>query len=131
LKVREIQLNAFRDSRGELISGEYPKDLPFNPVRFFVINNVPTGATRGNHAHKSNEQLLVCLTGSLKIKIHDGEKWETFVLNSNSKALYIPPGHWGELTDFQANTQLLVLASEPYSPTEYLTDFADFLTFTQ
>ena len=45
------------DLRGSLVVGEYSKQLPFDPKRFFVIFDVPTIEVRGEHAHKIQHQI--------------------------------------------------------------------------
>lgn len=108
--------------------GQYPDQLPFEPVRFFVISSVPKGTSRGQHAHKSNQQILVCLSGGLTSKFHDGQLWEKFRLRPNGEALHVPPMHFGELYDFLPGTILLVLASEEFDSEEYINVFEEFLT---
>jgi dTDP-4-dehydrorhamnose 3,5-epimerase-like enzyme len=120
-------MRQFVDNRGKLIAGEYPDQLPFTPVRFFAISNVPAGELRGQHAHKSNQQILVCLSGGLALRLHDGEKWERYCLKPNGEGVLVPPLHFGEISTFEPETTLLVLASEVYDPDEYIHDFDMFL----
>jgi uncharacterized RmlC-like cupin family protein len=108
--------------------GQYPDQLPFQPERFFVVSNVPNDAARGQHAHKSNQQILVCLSGGLNARFHDGQGWEEFSLSPRGDALFVPPMHFGELSKFLPGTSLLVLASEVFDPKEYVNDFHEFLS---
>jgi dTDP-4-dehydrorhamnose 3,5-epimerase-like enzyme len=126
MSAQFISLPSFKDSRGTLLAGEFPTQLPFLPVRFFVISDVSATAIRGKHAHRSNHQLLICLTGSLRIRIYDGQNWMDYQFNETSDAIYLPPMHWGELDNFASNTNLLVLASEVYDKSEYINDFVEF-----
>ena len=120
-------MSEFVDNRGKLLVGEYPDQLSFTPVRFFVISDVPEGEFRGQHAHKSNQQVLICLSGSLTVRLHDGKKWEEHGLRPNGEALLVPALHFGELSNFASETMLLVLASEAYDTHEYINDFDKFL----
>ena len=52
------------DARGSLSVGEVPDELPFVPVRYFIVYDVPSLELRGEHAHKRCEQFLICLHGS-------------------------------------------------------------------
>jgi len=122
-----ISMRQFVDSRGKLIAGQYPDQLPFTPVRFFVISGVPAGELRGQHAHKSNQQILICVAGGLSVRLHDGDKWEDHSLRPNGEGLLVPPLHFGELSNFASATTLLVLASEAYDANEYINDFDEFL----
>src|SRR5689334_10376370 len=56
--VHELPL--VQDLRGNLTVGEVPGDIPFTPKRYFLVLDVPTGETRGAHAHRECAQFLVC-----------------------------------------------------------------------
>jgi dTDP-4-dehydrorhamnose 3,5-epimerase-like enzyme len=128
MSAKQISVDTFRDPRGSLMVGEYPKSLPFDPVRFFVVSDVPEGVSRGNHAHKSNQQVLFCLSGYLTVNVYDGSTWEEFKLTPGPIALYLPALHWGEQKDFGPGTHLLVIASEPYSAEEYIHSLDEFVS---
>ena len=62
-----LQVNL--DKRGKLIAiNDVLNDVPFPIKRFMEISSVPEGETRGYHAHKTNEQLLLCFAGRIIIK---------------------------------------------------------------
>lgn len=73
-KPETIELASFVDYRGTLLVGQWPEQIPFEVKRFFVISNVPEGEPRGIHAHKECHQLLVCLKGSLKAMVDNGDE---------------------------------------------------------
>ncbi len=60
-----IKLNAHKDMRGSLMVNEFEKDMPFSPKRFFMVYDVPNNKVRGEHAHKTCEQFLVCIKGKV------------------------------------------------------------------
>jgi dTDP-4-dehydrorhamnose 3,5-epimerase-like enzyme len=120
MQAKIISVDSITDSRGNLIVGEFPKTLPFSPVRFFIVRDVPTGASRGNHAHKTNQQALFCLSGRVVVKVSDGKSWQEFNLVPGLEGLHIPALHWGEQIYVDPGTSLLVLASEAYSSDGYL-----------
>jgi dTDP-4-dehydrorhamnose 3,5-epimerase-like enzyme len=126
MQAKLIDLESFSDYRGSLIVGEYPKTLPFEPVRFFVVSGVPAGESRGSHAHKTNLQFLTCLVGRIVVKVNDGTKVEDFSLEPGSRGLFIPAMNWAEQRYETQDSQLLVLASEHYSEEEYISNFAEF-----
>jgi UDP-2-acetamido-3-amino-2,3-dideoxy-glucuronate N-acetyltransferase len=120
--AREIKVERFTDSRGSLIAGEFPKNLPFEPVRFFLVSGVPEGESRGMHAHKTNLQLLFCVSGSVIVSVNDGVESKEFNLKPGLTGLFIPAMNWAEQKYESPETQLLVLASEPYSSDGYISD---------
>lgn len=115
-----------RDLRGNLVAREVGKGLPFEPVRFFVIINVPTKELRGSHAHKKCHQLLICLRGSVKCLVDDGTNRAEHLLDSPEAALHLAPMTWGSQYHYTNDAILLVLASHPYDPEDYIRDYNEF-----
>jgi dTDP-4-dehydrorhamnose 3,5-epimerase-like enzyme len=107
--------------------GEFDKHLPFVPKRYFVVFDVPSKDVRGEHAHKTLHEFLVCVHGSLSIVLDDGNKRREVQLNSPTVGLHIPPLVWGIQYRFSSDAVLLVLASEPYDPDDYIRDYDEFL----
>jgi len=66
------QLRLVKDMRGDLTVGEYERDIPFTPKRYFLVFNVLSREVRGEHAHKSCHQFLICLRGSCNVLLDDG-----------------------------------------------------------
>lgn len=122
-----IDLASFVDLRGNLIVGELPSSLPFEAKRFFYVSNVPEGEPRGIHAHKECHQLLICVAGTVKAMVDDGQHREVFTLSSNGQALHMPPLTWGCQYDYSLDAVLLVLASHTYDPDDYIHEYDEFL----
>lgn len=113
-----IDLERHADERGTLVCVEAQRHVPFKLRRAFWISDVPAGATRGQHAHKKCEQLLIPVAGSLKVRLAGSE----VVLDGKDRALYVAPYQRIEMTDFSPDCVLLVLASECYDPSDYVYD---------
>lgn len=124
-----VRFPSVSDPRGNLMFAEFPKHLPFQPKRFFVTYEVPMGSVRGEHAHKSNDQVIVCLKGSLTITLDDGTIRKSFELNAPDVGIYIPAGIWGIQSHHSADCVMLVLASELYDENGYIRDYGDFLEY--
>lgn len=114
---------------GFLTALEENREIPFNIRRIYYVYNVPKEIKRGFHAHKRLEQVLICMDGSVKIKVDDGNEKKIIELNSPSKGLYIGSGVWREMYDFSQNTILLVLASEYYDESDYIRDYEEFMKY--
>ena len=67
------------DDRGQLVSLEEYIDIPFKIKRVYFMYDTKEGVVRGHHAHKSLEQILVCIHGSCKIKLDNGEEMDRFL----------------------------------------------------
>jgi hypothetical protein len=116
-----------KDPRGNLTARELGDGLPFLPKRFFVVLDVPSNEVRGEHAHRTLRQLLVCLNGSVSVLADDGTHRQAFHLDSPEFALYIPPMVWAAQYGHTPSALLLVLASDPYNAEEYIRDYDQFL----
>ncbi len=125
--VKLIELPLIVDLRGGLSFGEYATHLPFNPKRYFVIFDVPTIEVRGEHAHKTLQQFLVCLKGSCAVVVDDGTNREEIVLNKPNIGLHIPAMVWGIQYKYSADAVLLVLASDVYQAEDYIRDYDEYL----
>jgi UDP-2-acetamido-3-amino-2,3-dideoxy-glucuronate N-acetyltransferase len=102
-------------------------DLPFAPRRLFTVYDVPSESVRGAHAHRECAQLLICLVGSVSCLVDDGAAREEIQLDAPDVALHIPPMIWGTQWRYTRDAALLVLASRPYDPDEYIRDYEEFL----
>jgi len=115
-----------RDLRGSLTAAEF-SDLPFAPQRLFTVYGVPSESVRGSHAHRVCSQFLVCLAGSLSCLVDDGSAREEIRLANSEVGLHIPPMIWGTQWRYTRDAVLLVLASHPYDPADYIRDYEEFL----
>ena len=114
------------DGRGRLTGGAFPTELPFPPVRYFVLFDVPAGQVRGEHAHRECHQFFVALGGSITVGVDDGSSSATVVLDRPDAGLHVPPMVWTKLSDFSPGAMLLVLASAPYDAAEYIRTYDEF-----
>lgn len=127
--VKIIRFPRMRDVRGELTVGEFGDGIfPFQPQRHFVVFGVPPNVSRGEHAHKRCQQLLICVHGRCVAMVDDGTARREFVLDDPSIGLYVPPLIWGTQHSYSGEAVLLVFASEPYDASEYIRDYDAFRT---
>ncbi len=125
--VRLQRLPTFKDMRGALSAGEFSKDLPFEPRRFFLVFDVPSSETRGEHAHRACDQFLICVHGSVRALADDGTRREEYVLDSPGKGLLLPAMTWGTQYMYSRDAVLLVFASLNYDNEDYIRDYDEFL----
>ena len=126
-KVRIISLGKIRDKRGNLSVIEESSLLPFTIARTYWIYDVPGGEHRGGHAYHKSQELIIALSGSFEVTVHDGNEEQCYRLDRCDKALYIPSGTWRRLCNFATNSTALIIASTPYSPRDYIRNFDTFL----
>ncbi len=101
--------------------------VPFNIARVYYLYDVPGGESRGGHAHKELQQLIVSVMGAFDVVLDDGEKRKRIHLDRGYYGLYIPPMIWRELENFSSGGICLVLASLPYDERDYIRDYDTFL----
>ena len=102
------------------------RQVPFRIRRAYYLHGVPAGATRGGHAHRELEQVIVSVSGSFELVLHDGQHRTAMTLDRPDVGVYIPTGIWRELTSFSPGAVCVVLASLPYSERDYIWDFDQF-----
>jgi UDP-2-acetamido-3-amino-2,3-dideoxy-glucuronate N-acetyltransferase len=120
-------LTLAKDLRGSLTVAQYPNSIPFLPQRCFVVFDVPSKEVRGEHAHRSLHQFLVCVKGSCCVVLHDGKNSVEVVLERPNLGLYIPPMIWGTQYKYTPDAVLVVFASDPYDPEDYIRDYEIYL----
>jgi acetyltransferase-like isoleucine patch superfamily enzyme len=120
-------LPGFRDARGTLAVAEMAEVLPFPPERTFFVYNVPSQYVRGEHAHRVCQQFLICAHGSVSVVVDDGANRKEVVLDSPQAGLFIPPLIWATQYRYQSDSVLVVFASHPYDPADYIRDYDEFL----
>jgi oxalate decarboxylase/phosphoglucose isomerase-like protein (cupin superfamily) len=121
-----IDLPKYLDNRGNLSFIEEDTHLPFRIRRVYWIYDVPGGESRGGHAFRSTEELIVALSGSFDVVLNDGEKEYRFSLNRSYYGLYVPSMMWRLVENFSTNSLALVIASTDYDINEYIRDFNEF-----
>lgn len=114
------------DIRGSLTVGEFEKTIPFAAKRYFMVFDVPSIETRGEHAHRKCHQFLICVRGSCSVVADDGSNRQEFLLNHQSLGIHIPPMVWGIQYKYSADAVLLVFASHYYDDADYIRDYTEF-----
>ena len=116
------------DMRGALTFAETPSNIPFEIKRFFLVYEVPSSEVRGEHAHRTLHQFLICVHGSCSVVADDGVNRREFCLDSPSRGLYLPPMTWSVQYKQTQNAVLLVLCSDVYDAAEYIREYDEFLS---
>lgn len=123
-----INLPKYCDPRGNLSVLENGANLPFVINRAYWIYDVPSGRNRYGHAFRSQHELIIALSGSFDIVIHDGHATQRYRMDRANVGLYIPPLTWREMDNFSTNSVALVVASESYRPDDYIEEFDTYLS---
>lgn len=112
---------------GFLVPLELGTNIPFEVKRIFYTYNIPFESNRGAHAYHNTEQVLICVSGSLKVKCFDVINENIYELNSQEQALYIAPKVWRTTFEHSSDAVLLVLSSLEYDENDYIREYDKFL----
>ncbi len=132
INVSEYDFGAFSDPEyGNLVALEAEKSFPFGIKRVYYIYDVPEGVRRGFHSHKDLHQMLICVSGSVKILTKTPTEELVTELSDPTKGLYIGPMVWREMYDFSPDAVLLVIASEHYTVSDYIRNYDEYLELAE
>lgn len=132
--VRGVTLHSLlevKDIRGNLSVADVGTDVPFTVKRYFLIYDVPSLETRGEHAHLQCKQFLIAVRGKVHVVADDGHNREEFVLDRCNLGLYLPPMTWAVQYRYSSDATLMVLASELYDGADYLRDYDKFVALAR
>jgi dTDP-4-dehydrorhamnose 3,5-epimerase-like enzyme len=101
--------------------------IPFEIKRVYYLYDLPSGAERGGHSHKEQQEFLVALSGSFDVILNDGKQEKKVTLNKPFEGLLITNGIWRELRNFSSGAVCLVIASDVFSEEDYIRELGDFL----
>ena len=119
-----VKFDCHYDKYGCLVPIEADSSkVPFLIKRVYYIFNVQDGVRRGFHSHNQLKQVLVCVSGSVKILVKTPYEEEVVLLDDPQTGLYIGPMVWREMYDFSKDAVLLVLASEHYNVSDYIREY--------
>jgi uncharacterized RmlC-like cupin family protein len=125
-RCRIIDLPRINEPRGNLTFVEGGRHIPFELQRVYYLYDVPGGAERGGHAHRSLEQVIIALSGSFDVLIDDGFENRRYHLNRSYAGLYVPSMIWRELNNFSTGSVCLVLASAHFDEADYYRSYQEF-----
>ena len=122
-----IDLPRINDPRGNLTFVESSRHIPFEIKRVYYLYDVPGGAMRAGHAHKTLKQFLIAMSGSFDVTLDDGNHKMKFQLNRSYYGLYIPQMIWREIDNFSSGSVCLALASDFFDEEDYYRHYPEFV----
>lgn len=126
MKPTLINLPKFLDLRGNLSFIEEETHIPFKIRRVYWIYDVPGGDHRGGHAFKETEELIIALSGSFDLRLHDGRNDYIYSLNRSYFGVLVPRLVWRMIDNFSTNSLALIIASTDYEDKDYIRNFEEF-----
>jgi dTDP-4-dehydrorhamnose 3,5-epimerase-like enzyme len=124
---RLVDLPRFADARGTLGVVESGREIGFPVRRVYFMYDAGAGSTRGAHAHRRLEQLIIAMRGSFEVSLDNGRGRCLHRLDRPTCGLYIGPMVWRDMARFSPDSICVVLASERYDEADYIRDYEHFL----
>jgi hypothetical protein len=125
--ARLVDLPRIGGHEGSLTPVEGRVTIPFEIERVYYLYDLVEGSSRGGHAHRCLEQLIVAAMGGFSVVLDDGTERCRYDLRRAHQGLYIPPMLWRELMDFTSGAVCFVMASQPYDESDYIRGHAEFV----
>jgi hypothetical protein len=126
--IQLIDIPKIHDAKGNLSVVE-GSTIPFEIRRVHYLYDIPSSAEREGNAHKSQQKVLIALSGSFEVVLKDGLDERIVTLNKPNLGLFIPAGIWREIQNFSSGSVCLVITSENFSESDYIREFEDFRLF--
>lgn len=126
-KIKRIKIPTHGDERGNLSVIELKDYVDWPVKRVYYVTG--TEKDRGGHAVIGEHKIYVCMQGTMKARIHDGDKWHEFEMKGPDDALLMSGMCWREFQDFSDGSVLMAVSSMNYEPDKYIYDFGDFLNY--
>lgn len=124
--VRLIAVPGVTDSRGSLAFMEGDVHIPFPIARVFFLYDIPSGASRGDHSHRTCAEVVFAVHGAFTMAVDDGRHRMAVRMDRPDVGILIPPGIWCRLLDFAEGTVCAVMASEKYDASGYTYSYSEF-----
>ncbi len=124
-----VDIRSNQEADGRLLVVESNSTaIPFEIKRIFWVRDVIPGAERGQHATKQTKLILIPVTGSLDVAVHDGTEEKTYHLDDPTKGLYIDEMLWRTMKNFSEGCVVEAICDHPYAGRdETYDDFDEYL----
>jgi len=122
-----IHFSQIGESAIGFISVAEQKNIPFEIRRVYWTYFTPENVTRGRHAHRTTEQILIAVSGKIIVTTENrANEKKTFTLENANMGLYLPPLVWHTMKYTHYSTQV-ILASSEFDERDYIRDYDAFL----
>lgn len=124
--LKLLKFDRIVDARGNLSFFENYNQIPFIIQRVEYFYDVPGGEGFAGYACKSTQQVIVALSGSFDVLVHNGIEEKCFTLNRSYYGLYLPALSWRQIKNFSTNALALITSDTLYSEADYILSFKNF-----
>jgi len=101
-------------------------NIQFHFTKSFYINELNSIESRGKHSNDNCSELLICLNGSLDIKLNDGKNEFLFHMNKN-EGIFIDKNIWIDFYNFKEAIILVYVDVDYNEEKKSCYDFDEYL----
>lgn len=123
--VSLLKLPTFKDARGNLTALELKDYVNWPVKRIYYLTDVT--APRGGHAVRYEQKMYICQKGTVKARLHDGDKWHEFELHGPDDAILMSTMCFRDFYEFSADAVLMAVSSVNYHPEDYIYNLEEFI----
>jgi hypothetical protein len=128
METKNLNFLKISDPRGNLTFIQFPDQIPFEIKRVFWTYNVPGGGIRGGHAYKTQQEVIIAISGSFDVVIKDSiGQLQRIHLNRGYEGVHLPPNTWRHLENFSTNAVSLHLSNSIFDASDYVYDFEKYI----
>lgn len=128
METKRLNFPKISDPRGNLTFIQFPEQIPFEIQRVFWTYNVPGGETRGGHAYKTQQEVIIAISGSFDVIVKDNSgNSQRIHLNRGYQGLLLKAHTWRHLENFSTNAVSLHLSSQNYNEEDYIRNFEELI----
>lgn len=114
---------------GYISVAEQQLNVPFEIKRAYWTYYTPQNVLRGGHANIEKQLVLIAVAGKIRVDVELLSGYtNSFILEQPNKGLYLPKLCWHTM-QYSHNAVQMVLASNLFSPCDYIRDYQTFLTY--
>jgi len=121
-----LEFPVIRNRAGNITPLNNSENIPFDIERVFYVYDIPSGETRGGHAHRYCHEILIAASGSFEVELDDGVNKRTVTLNRPMIGLHLPPGIWAVEKNYSSGAICLAITSHKYDEEDYIRKYSDF-----
>jgi len=88
--------------------------------------SIPGGERFEGYACKKSQQVIVALSGSFDVLVHNGIERKTITLSRSYNGLYLPALMWRQVKNFSTNALALIVSDWPFNEEDYVRSFKNF-----
>ena len=126
--IKLLEFERIVDARGNLSFFENFNQIPFLIKRVEYFYDIPGGERFDGYAYKSTQQVIVALSGSFDVIVHNGIERKCITLNRSYHGLYLPGLVWRQIKNFSTNAVPLVVSNAHFNAADQITNFKSFIS---